>query len=99
MSTPKKLIRGLPDVEEAIRIVKDLPGNGTVLTLEALQIQHDQERELACKELDQMAEMFARQDAERKKLWGTKFPRVLGQKPSEDSKSINPVKRAKKKRA
>jgi len=93
---PNKLLRGLPDIEEAIRTIQSLPGGGTVVTLEALQDQHDIERELACKELDQMAELFAHQDAERRKLWGNKFPRVTGQKPPEESKSINPVKKAKK---
>lgn len=98
MANSSKLLRGLPDIEEAIRIVKNLPGGGSILTLEALQSQHNLERELACKEMDQMAEMFAKQDTERKKLWGNKFPRVLGQKPSENSKPINQVKKAKKRR-
>jgi hypothetical protein len=93
-----KFLRGLPDIEEAINTIQSLPGEGNIVTLEALQFQHDLERELACKELDQMAKLFAYQDAERKKLWGNKFPRVLGQKPPEESKSINPVKRGKGKR-
>jgi hypothetical protein len=45
-----------------------------------------------------MAKLFARQDAQRKKLWGAKFPRVLGAKPPENGKSINPVKGKKAKK-
>ena len=88
----------IPSVEEAVSLVDKLPGGGTFVTLEALQQQHDLERELACRELDKMAKQFAREDRERKKLWGTKFPRVLGENPPEKSKTINPVKSGKGKR-
>lgn len=70
---------------------------GPSITLEALQAIHDQERARACHELDEMAKQFAREDAQRKKLWGNKFPRVLGAKPPSDGKSINQVKGKKSK--
>lgn len=83
------------DIEELLSKVSSLPGG---VTLESLQSLHEQERSNACAAMDEMAKQFAREDAERKKLWGNKFPRVLGQKPEEASKPINPVKKAKKRR-
>ena len=71
-------------MEEAVALIQNLPGNGTIVTLEALQAQHDLERQLACRELDEMAKQFAREDEERRRLWGTKFPRRLGDKPPEN---------------
>ena len=97
-----RIIRAIPNVEEAVALIQSLPGNGTIVTLEALQAQHDLERQLACRELDEMAKQFAREDEERRRLWGTKFPRRLGDKPPENgksSKSINPVKAKKGKRS
>ena len=45
--------------------------------------------------MDDMAKQFAREDTQRKKLWGDKFPWVLGAKPE----TFNQVKKkAKKKR-
>lgn len=88
-------------MEEAIALIQSLPGNGNTVTLESLQAQRDAERKLYCQELESLAKLFVQQDAERKRLWGTKYPRVHGQKPPEDSKPINPVKmrKAKQRRA
>lgn len=72
---------------------------GPNITLEALQTIHDQERARACHELDEMAKQFAREDTKRKKLWGNKFPRRLGDVPPELVKPINPVKGKKAKTA
>lgn len=82
---------------EDLVLLQNLPISPS-LTLEHLQAERQRERDKACRELDEMAKLFTRQDAERKKLWGTKFPRVLGQKPPEDSKPINPVKMRKGKK-
>jgi hypothetical protein len=85
---------------EDLSLLQNLPISPN-LTLEQLQAERDRERELACRELDEMAKLFARQTVERKKLWGNKFPRVLGQKPPEPSKTekpFNPVKAGKTKK-
>lgn len=83
---------------EDLSLLQNLPISPN-LTLEQLQAERDRERELACRELDEMAVLFARQTAERKKLWGNKFPRVLGQKPPVPGETINRVKaQAKRKR-
>lgn len=74
-----------PELERALRLIETLPPN---LTLEQLQAQHDLERQQACDEMDKMAVEFAAAEKKRKKLWGNKFPRVLGAKPPE----INRVK-------
>lgn len=83
-------------MEEAVALIQSLPGNGNTVTLESLQAQRDAEHKLYCQELESLAKLFIQQDAERKRLWGTKYPRVLGQKPPEDSKPINPVKKTMK---
>ena len=81
------------ELDDLLAKIEGLPG----LTLEDFQSLHEQERKQACLAMDEMAKQFAREDAERKKLWGTKFPRVLGQKPPEKTKPINPVKSRKPK--
>lgn len=79
------------DIEEAIRLLEQYPANEPV-TLEGLQAIRQAERDRACAELDKMAEQFKREDEERRRLWGNKFPRVLGAKPPENGKPINRVK-------
>lgn len=101
MSRRLSYIGEVPSIDEAIDLVSSVPGCGTFSTLKALQATRAQERELACREMDAMAKQFAQEDAARKKLWGNKFPRRLGDKPLEkgkSGKSINPVKGGKGKR-
>ena len=74
-------------------LLSQVPGLTGSVTLESLQAIHEQERQQACAAMDEMAKQFAREDAKRKKLWGNKYPRVLGQKPAESPKPVNPVKR------
>jgi hypothetical protein len=62
-------------------------------SLDFLQAQRRQAEILAGQEMDRMADELAVKEAERKRLWGNKFPRVLGQKPDEP---INPVKSSQK---
>lgn len=81
-----------PDIEEAIRLLEQIPPNEPV-TLEALQAVRKMEREVACRQLDELAKQLDREDAERRRLWGNKFPRVRGAKPV----SVNPVKAGKPK--
>lgn len=87
------------DVEEAVAVIENLRIPGVFPTLEALQAQRETERQLACLELEEMAQQFKREEEKRKQLWGSKFPRVLGAvpptKPEAKEKSNNPVKRKK----
>lgn len=76
-----------PDIEEAIRLLEQIPANEPV-TLEALQAVRQMEREVACRQLDALADQLAEEDAERRRLWGNKFPRVRGAKPE----PVHPVK-------
>lgn len=82
----------LDELDALLAYVSGLPS----VTLESLQALHDQERAQACLAMDEMAKQFAREDVKRKKLWGTKFPRKLGDVPPETTKSVNQVKKAKK---
>lgn len=82
---------------EDLTLLQNLPISPNI-TLEHLQAERQRERDKACRELDEMAKQFAREDEERRRLWGTKFPRRLGDKPPENEKSINQVKKAKRKR-
>jgi len=61
-------------------------------SLEALEAQRREAEKVAAAELDRLALDLAEKEAERRKLWGNKFPRVPGQKPEETS---NPVKTGK----
>jgi len=69
-------------------------------SLEALEAQRREAEKVAAAELDRLALDLAEKEAERRKLWGNKFPRVLGQKPEEPGKThpptIHPVKSGKK---
>ncbi len=60
--------------------------------LENAHFAAEQDREMACREMDEMAKEFRRQDEERRRLWGNKYPPVLGAKPPEKVESVNPVK-------
>jgi hypothetical protein len=86
-----------PEIEKAIKLVESLPSGG--ISLEELQAQRALEREHNCLALEQLARDLARQEAERKRLWGNKFPRVLGARPPEKTDPVNPVKPSRKKRA
>jgi hypothetical protein len=68
------------------------------VTLTEIQDYRSNQRALACREMNKMAEQFAKDDQERRRLWGDKFPKVLGEKPPDKPKSINQVKRKKGKR-
>lgn len=68
------------------------------MTLESLQELHAQERKQACLAMDEMATQFKLAEEKRKKLWGSKFPRVLGAIPPENGKTSNPVKKSSRKK-
>lgn len=94
--------RSTPDnlsaIEKSISMLQLPPDTTSIITLDDLQAEHEYERSIACKELDEMAKQFFREDAERKRLWGNKYPPVLGAKPPEPKKPINRVKQMAKKR-
>lgn len=61
--------------------------------LEIMEANRRSNEDAAAKELDRLAIEFAAQETERRRLWGKKFPRVLGQKPDEPAtNAIHPVK-------
>lgn len=64
--------------------------------LEKMESARQQQEQEACKNLELMAQEVSTREAERKLLWGNKFPRVLGQKPNPP---VNPVKTPVKTRA
>ena len=84
------------DLPTQIRIVSRqmvtyVGSEGEEYLIDCEQRRRNQE-EMAVVELDRMAIEMAAREADRKRLWGKKFPRVLGQKPDEP---INPVKSGK----
>lgn len=54
------------------------------MTLEQMQVERQKEVDEANRQFDLLAEELAEQEAERKRLWGNRYPRVLGQKPGEE---------------
>lgn len=82
------------EIDILLAQVKGLPS----VTLESLQASHEEERKQACLAMDNMAKQFSRQDAQRRKLWGNKFPVHFLDKPPEPPKAVNQVKKAKKRR-
>jgi len=60
--------------------------------LEDCEKQRRAQEAAAADDFERAAREWEVREAERKRLWGKKFPRVLGQKPDEP---INPVKSGK----
>lgn len=53
-------------------------------------------RKLANKQFEELRIEIQEKEAERRRLWGSKYPRVLGQKPGDDEKEkINRTERPK----
>lgn len=73
---------------QAEKFLESLPPGP--ITLESLQAIHEREREVACQQLDELAEELKRQDEERRKKWGNKFPVHYLDQPKEATK-IHPV--------
>lgn len=95
MKLTPSTIRLSPAIERAMAEFESLTKTGS--TLEELQAVRDNEKLVACRELDAMAELFKKQDEERKRLWGNKYPREVGDKPPQPLPPVHPVKKAKKK--
>lgn len=77
---------------DQMRLVKRvLAYAGSDDSLEALESYRREAEKVASAELDRLALELAEKEAERRKLWGKKFPRVLGQKPDEPDKTSSPA--------
>lgn len=80
-----------PESKRIVRILDSALTATTPLDYEAILASHDRQADDAWRRLTvTMRNEFRKADEERKKLWGKKFPRYVGEKPPkpepEDSK-------------